>query len=69
MKTTERTASPALGNAVGYFVVLWAVVNVEWINAEHQAEAVAMAGALFTYFFNEVRAVAGWIADRFKRPK
>lgn len=55
MKTTERTASPALGNAVGYFVVLWAVTNVDWITPENQVEAVAFSGAIFTYFFNEIR--------------
>jgi hypothetical protein len=51
MKTTERTASPALGNAIGYFVVLWAVTNVDWITVDNQVEAVAFAGAIFTYFF------------------
>jgi hypothetical protein len=60
MKTTERTASPALGNAVGYFVVLWAVSNVDWITVDNQVEAVAFAGAIFTYFFNEIRQLFLW---------
>ena len=67
MKTAERTAAPALGNAIAYFFVLWAVVNVEWIRPEHQVEAVAMAGALCTYALNELRHVSSWLADRFRK--
>lgn len=70
MKVAERTGAPALGNAIAYFAVLWAVGGgVEWIKPEHQVEAVAMAGALFTYALNELRHVSSWLGELIRRKR
>lgn len=69
MKVVERTGAPALGNAIGYFLVLWAVVNVPWITAENQVEAVTFAGTICIYVLNEARAIFNWIGQYLKRPK
>lgn len=69
MKVAERTGAPALGNAAAYFFVLWAVVHVDWIKPEHQVEAVAMAGALFTYALNELRHVSSWLGELIRRKR
>lgn len=67
MKTTERAGAPALGNAVGYFVALWMISEVQWLNPEHSEIAVAMMGTIFIHIFFEVRQLGGWLASRFKK--
>lgn len=67
MKTTERAGAPALGNAVGYFVALWLISEVQWLQPEHSEIAVAMMGTIFIHVFFEIRQVGRFIADKFKQ--
>ena len=69
MKTPERAGAPAIGNAVGFFFILWLIPKVTWLDASDEGMAVAMAGTLFIHFFAEVRDGARWCAKRFKRPE
>jgi len=69
MKTPERATAPAIGNAVGFFFILWLIPKVTWLDASDEGMAVAMAGTLFIHFFTEVRDCVGWLAKRLKRPE
>ncbi len=69
MKTPERTGAPAIGNAVGFFFILWLIPKVTWLDPSDESMAVAFAGTLFIHFFTEVRTCVGWLAVRFKRPE
>ena len=65
--STLNKASPTLGMAMGYFIVVaWAVPN-EHLMVEHQTEAVAMAGVVVTNVIMELRAFLAWMGAFFAR--
>lgn len=68
MTTVVNRASPTFGMALGYFLVLYGVLN-NYIPAEYQAEAVAMAGVVVTNVLMEVKGLGQWIASLFSKNK
>ena len=64
MEQAINRASPTLGNAVGYFIILYLVLH-GFLPEEHKAEAVAMAGIICTNMIMEVRGLLGWIGMYF----
>jgi len=69
MKTPERAGAPAIGNAVGFFFILWLTPKVTWLDGTDESMAVAFAGTLFIHFFAEMRAGVRWCAKQLKRPE
>ena len=61
MNQTVNRASPTLGMALGYFIILWAVLNGH-ISESHQPEAVAMAGVVVTNVIMEIKGFGRWLA-------
>lgn len=66
MTTTVNRASPTFGMAIGYFAVLYAVLN-GYVPEAHQPEAVAMAGVVATNIIMELKGFFGWIASLFEK--
>ena len=66
MSTTVNRASPTLGMAIGYFAILYAVMN-GYVPEEHQPEAVAMAGVVVTNIIMEVKGFCAWIGSFFEK--
>ena len=62
MNNVERTAAPAVGACVGYFLAYWATANYGWLAEQNLAETVAFAGGACTYLANELRGFFGWVA-------
>lgn len=60
-------ASPLLGAAVGYFVVVSWAIPKGYIPAADVAEAVVMSGAIFTSIFMEIRGLVKWIGSLIKK--
>lgn len=61
MSQVVNRASPTLGMALGYFLVLYAVIN-GYITENHQPEAVAMAGVVVTNVIMEIKGFGRWLA-------
>ncbi len=57
---TEKLGAPAIGNAVAFFVVLWAV-SKGIVDTDDKAEAVAMGGAIASYLLLQVRQLFAWL--------
>jgi hypothetical protein len=68
MPNAVNRASPTLGMAMGYFAVLYAVLN-GFIPEAHQPEAVAMAGVVITNVIMEVKGFFGWVGTLFSKKK
>lgn len=68
MPTTANRASPTLGMALGYFLVLYAVLNGH-IPEDHQPEAVAMAGVVATNLIMEFKGFVRWVGSLIKKDK
>lgn len=68
MTTAVNRASPTLGMALGYFIILWAVMNGH-IQEAHQPEAVAMAGVVVTNIIMEIKGFGRWIASLVHKKK
>lgn len=66
MSTAVNRASPTLGMALGYFIVLWGVKEGHIIEA-NQPEAVAMAGVVVTNLIMELKAFLAWTGRFFAR--
>ena len=66
MSQVVNRASPTLGMALGYFLILYAVMN-GYITQEHQPEAVAMAGVVVTNLIMEVKGFGRWIHSLIKK--
>jgi hypothetical protein len=66
MTTAVNRASPTFGMAIGYFAVLYAVLN-GYIPEGHQPEAVAMAGVVVTNILMEVKGFFGWVGSLFSK--
>ena len=64
MNTTERVGAPAVGNALGYFVALWFINKVTWLDAGDEALAVAAAGTICIHVLAEARNILAWIIER-----
>lgn len=67
MNTPERATAPGIGAAIGYFVVLYVTGKNGWLTAEHQTEAVAFAGAIFTHILIEGRSFVSWVRELIER--
>jgi hypothetical protein len=68
MTTAINRASPTLGMALGYFIVLYAVLNGH-IPEGHQPEAVAMAGVVVTNVIMEIKGFGRWVASLISKEK
>lgn len=68
MSQTVNRASPTLGMALGYFIILWAVMNGH-IQEAHQPEAVAMAGVVVTNIIMEFKGFLGWVGSLISKDK
>lgn len=62
---TERLSLPPLGNALGYFLGLWAISRLEWLDAANSTEIVAMMGVLCIYALQGVVLLVGCLWRRF----
>ena len=69
MKTVERTGAPALGNAIGLFLALWAINHFDWLPTEEKEYIVAAAGTVCIHILMEFRNVLGWLAGRLGKPQ
>ena len=68
MSQVVNRASPTLGMALGYFLILYAVLN-GYITEQHQPEAVAMAGVVVTNIIMELKGFGHWIGSLVKKEK
>lgn len=68
MSTVVNRASPTFGMAIGYFAILYAVLN-GYVPEEHQPEAVAMAGVVMTNIIMEIKGFFGWVGSLFDKKK
>lgn len=68
MQQGLNRASPTLGMALGYFLILYAVQEGH-IQATHQPEAVAMAGVVVTNIIMEVKGLFAWVGGLFRGNK
>lgn len=66
MKTTERAGAPAVGNALGLFVGLWAIDKYEFLPADQQEYIVIAFGTLFIHILFEIRQIFAWLVSRFE---
>ena len=66
MPTAVNRASPTLGMALGYFLVLFAVLQGH-IPEQHQPEAVAMAGVVATNLIMEFKGFLRWVGSLIKK--
>lgn len=69
MKTTERAGAPAVGNALGLFVGLWAIDKYDFLPHEQQEYIVVAFGTIFIHILFEARLLFSWLASRFEAPK
>lgn len=69
MNKVERAGAPAVGNAIGYFFVLWLTPKVLWLEPSDESMAVAFAGTIFIHLFSEVRNVARWSTEQYRSRK
>ena len=60
MKTAERTAAPAVGNALGLILALWAIDHYEWLPVEQREYIVLACGTLCIHFLQEFRTVVAY---------
>lgn len=68
MTTAVNRASPTLGMALGYFLILYGVQE-GYIQATHQPEAVAMAGVVVTNIIMEIKGLFAWVGGLFGSKK
>ncbi len=67
MKKTERVAAPAVGNAIGLFVGLWAIDKYEWLPSDQQETIVIALGTIFIHLLIQVRSITAWIASKMSK--
>lgn len=67
MKTPERVGSPAVGNAVGLLIGLWAIDKFDWLPVEQSEFIVAACGTLCIHALIEGRSIISWIASRYEK--
>lgn len=67
MKTTERIGAPALGNAVGLIIALYAIDKFPWLPVDQREFIVAAAGTICIHALIEARGLLVWIGGLFKR--
>ncbi len=63
MKRTERTGAPAVGNAIGLFVGLWAIDKYDFLPKDQQEYIVVAFGTVFIHLLFEARQIISWVAD------
>lgn len=68
MTSAVNRASPTFGMALGYFAVLYGVLN-GYIPETHQPEAVAMAGVVVTNIIMEMKGLFAWVGGLFGSKK
>lgn len=68
MKQVERHAPPAVGNAIGLLIALWAIDHFAWLPADQGEFIVAAFGTLCIHALMQGKAIVKWIAARYNRP-
>lgn len=63
----NRAASPSLGMAAGYFLVILYLVPEGHLAQGHAEEAVAMAGVVCTHIIIEIQGFFRWIGSLFSK--
>ena len=69
MKTPERTGAPALGNAIGLFLALWAIDQYDWIDTSQREFVVAACGTICIHILMEARNLFSWVSSKLDEKK
>ena len=69
MQSTINRASPTLGMALAYFIIVAWAQPQGYIPEGNGEEAVAMAGVIVTNLIMETKAFLGWVGAFFVRDR